>query len=171
MLIIQRLIPRSIVRNKLDQLFCLTADAFGCGLPEFKKLSVQECLQEYALFTKEQAERCLLKEEALEEIKQRLYENAFFFGRDLRKGIPLFHRRKPAAVMKLFYRLIGIDFQYEGQGEFTIKHCFFCSYYTAEVCMLISSLDEGMAAGLTGRRLSFSQRITEGCPCCKGVFK
>lgn len=169
--IIQRCIPVSIKKKKLMALFCLSADAFRCEMPDLKKLSFQDCLREYALFTREQAARCLQKEENLEEIKQRLYENAFFFGRDLRKGYPLLHRRKPAEVMKLCYQLIGIDFQYNGRGEFTIKHCFFSSYYTAEVCTLISSLDEGLAAGLTGRKLSFSQRITEGYPCCKGVFK
>ncbi|MDD3168267.1 MAG: hypothetical protein PHC91_02235 [Eubacteriales bacterium] len=164
-------IPESIKKKKLNELFRLTADAFGCDLPERKKLSFQEALQEYALFTKEQAERCLQEETEIEEVKHRLYQNSFLFGMELSSGPMQRVQKKPAAALEIIYRLIGISFQSAGQGEFIIKHCFFSNYYTAEVCMLISSLDEGLSAGLTGRRLCFTQRITEGCSCCKGVMK
>lgn len=166
--VIQTCIPESIKKKKMNELFRLTADAFGCEQPALNQLSFQECLQEYALFTKEQAERCLLEEKEPDEVKHRLYENSYRFGVYLGKGLAVLSRGKSPAALKLAYQLIRIDFDYEEQGGFTIRRCFFSRYYSAEVCRLISSLDEGLAAGLTGGRLSFTQRITEGCSCCKG---
>ena len=54
------------------------------------------------------------------------------------------------------------------RNEFAIRRCFFSGFYSPEVCRLISSLDEGLAAGLTGGKLCFVQRITDGGSCCKG---
>ena len=48
------------------------------------------------------------------------------------------------------------------------------AHYSAAICRLISSLDEGAAFGLSaGGSLRFEARLTEGSPCCRGrwVFK
>jgi len=50
-----------------------------------------------------------------------------------------------------------------------IKYCGFSRFYTGRVCRLISALDGGTFAGLSGGgKLEFSQRITEGHDCCRG---
>ncbi|HQJ37980.1 MAG TPA: hypothetical protein PK223_09070, partial [Bacillota bacterium] len=145
--IIQIYVPEPIRKRKLNELFRLTADAFQCGPPELRGLSFADCLSKYALFTREQAESYLAGGAPIEEIKHRLYQNSFIYGQDLRKSFHISEWEESVKALGIIYRLIGIDFHYEGQGEFIIKQCFFSRYYTKEACMLISSLDEGMAAG------------------------
>lgn len=184
--ILQFYIPESIKNKKLDDLFSLTADAFGIEPPELRELPFSVRLAKYADFTKEQAEGILEWEGSPEERKSRLsavegklYQNSLLYGRELRKSLKINSREQALEALELIYRIIGIDFRYEGRnasqnsrpGGFTVKACYFSGYYSAEVCKLISSLDEGLAAGLSGGgRLSFDQRITEGCSCCKGYF-
>ena len=169
--IMQLYIPEFIKKKKLNELFRLTADAFQSELLELRGLSFAECLSKYALFTKEQAESYLQSGRPLEEVKHRLYRNSCIFGQNLRKSLHIVTWEEAVTALKIIYKLIGIDFQYNRQGEIIIKQCFFSKYYSGEVCMLISALDEGLAAGLSGgRRLCFNQRITEGGSCCKGNF-
>ena len=170
--IMQLYMPEFIKKKKLNELFRLTADAFQSELPELRGLSFAECLSKYALFTKEQAESYLQSGRPLEEAKHRLYQNSCIFGQNLRKSLHIETWEEAVTVFKVIYKLIGIDFRYDRQGEIIIKQCFFSKYYSGEVCNLISSLDEGLAAGLSGGgRLYFNQRITEGCSCCKGYFR
>ena len=163
-------IPKFIRKKKLNELFRLTADAFQSELPELRGLSFAECLLKYALFTKEQAERYLQSGRPLEEVKYRLYQNSYTFGQNLRKNLHILTWEESVTVLQVIYKLIGIDFHCDRQGEIIIKQCFFSKYYSGGVCRLISSLDEGLAAGLSGGKLCFNQRITEGESCCKGYF-
>ena len=165
-------LPEFIKKKKLDELFSLTADSFQVNMPiNHKNFSFTEYLLQYALFTKNQAEAYLKSKNPLEEIKHRLYNNSFIFGRKLRKRLHIKTWEEAVTVFKALYKTIGIDFQYKGNDEFLIKQCFFSRYYSNEVCMLISSIDAGLAAGLSnGGKLIFSQRITEGCSCCKGFL-
>lgn len=169
--IIQLYMPEFIKKKKLNELFRLTADAFQVELPELRGFSFAECLSKYALFTKEQAESYLQSGRPLEEVKHRLYQNSCIFGQNLRKSLHIVTWEEAVTILKAIYKIIGIDFQYDRQGEIIINQCFFSKYYSRGVCKLISSLDEGMAAGLSGGgRLCFNQRITEGGSCCKGYF-
>lgn len=166
--IMQFCVPEFVKRKKLKELFCLTADAFRSELPELRRLSYSKCLSKYALYTKEQAESYLLSGHPIEEVKSRLYQNSYIFGLNLRKSLNIATWEEAVTALKVIYKLIGIDFQYERQDEIIIKQCFFSKYYSGGVCYLISSLDEGLAAGLSGGRLCFNLRITEGSSCCKG---
>jgi len=169
--IMQLCLPEFIKKKKLNELSRLTADAFQIELPELRGLSFTECLSQYALFTKEQAESYWQSGHPPEEVKRRLYQNACIFGKSLRKSLHIATWEEAVTALEAIYKLIGIDFQYDGQGEIIIKQCFFSKFYSAKVCELISSLDEGLAAGLSGGgRLCFHQRITEGGRCCKGYF-
>ena len=169
--IMQLYIPEFIKKKKLDELFRLTADAFQSELPELRGLSFTDRLLKYALFTKEQAENYLQSGRPLEEVKHRLYQNSYILGHSLRKSLHILTGEEALIALKIIYKLIGIDLHYDGQGEIIIKQCFFSNYYSGEVCKLISSLDEGIAAGLSGGgKLCFNQRITQGGGCCKGYF-
>jgi len=164
-------IPEFIKKEKLGELFRLTADAFQSEPPKLEGLSFAERLTKYALFTKEQAEGYLRSGRSPEEVNKRLYKNSCIFGQSLRKSLHIVTWEDAVTTLKAIYKLIGIDFSYGDQGEFIIRQCFFGKYYSKEVCMLISSLDEGLAAGLSGGgRLCFKQRITEGTSCCIGFF-
>jgi hypothetical protein len=163
--------PKFFKRRKLNELFRLTADAFQSVLPDFKELSFSECLSKYALFTQEQAESYLQSGQPPDEIKHRLYNGAYGFGQNLRKSLHIVTWEEAVTVLGIIYKLIGIDFQYGQQGQIIVRRCFFSEYYSGGVCRLISSLDEGLAAGLSnGGRLCFKQMITEGSSCCKGFL-
>lgn len=169
--IMQLYIPNFIKKKKLKELFSLTADAFQSELPELQGLSFVECLSKYASFTKEQAESYLQSERSIEEVKHRLFQNSSLFGQNFRKVLHIATLEEAVTALKVIYKLIGIDFQCDSKGEFIIKQCFFSKYYSGEICKLISSLDEGLAAGLSGGgKLCFHQRITEGDICCKGYI-
>ncbi len=72
---------------------------------------------------------------------------------------------------RILYRALKIDFRGISSGEIEISRCYFSQFYSPQICELISSLDEGILAGLAGDgRLTFSQRITEGRDCCKALF-
>lgn len=169
--IIQFCIPEFIKKKKLNELFRLTADAFQSDLPELQGFSFTECLSKYAIFTKGQAESYLQSGRSPEEVKHRLYQNSYIFGKNLRKSFHIVTWKESVMALKVIYKFIGIDFHYNMQNEFIIKQCFFTKYYSREVCKLISSLDSGLAAGLSGGgKLSFNQSITEGNNCCKGFL-
>jgi hypothetical protein len=169
--IIQLCMTESFKKKKISELFQLTADAFQSDLPELRGFSFAECLSKYALFTKEKAENCLKSGLSLEEVKYRLYKNSYIFGRSIRKSLHIVTWKEAVIVLKVIYKFIGIDFHYNRQGEIIIKQCFFSKYYSGEVCKFISSLDSGLAAGLSGGgKLSFNQSITEGNKCCKGFL-
>lgn len=170
--IMQFYIPGFIKKKKLNELFRLTADAFQSGPPGLEGLSFDECLSKYALYTREQAEIHLKSGVPIEEVKKRLFQNSCVFGQNLKKSLHIVTWEETVMALQLIYKLIGIDFKCDKQGGIIVKHCYFSKYYSAEVCKLISSLDEGLAAGLSGGgKLCFNQRITEGCSCCKGYFK
>jgi len=165
-------IPGFLKKKKLNELFELTAEAFKSKPPNVSGLSFDACLLKYAIFTKEQAENYLSSGQPIEKVKQMLYQGSNDFGQKLRKSLFIKSDTDAIKTLKIIYRIIGIDFHYGSQGEFIINKCFFSKYYSEEVCELISSLDEGLSAGLSdGGRLCFYKRITGGSNCCKGCFE
>ncbi len=164
-------IPSFVKKRRLHQLFNLTADAFQCQAPRVEGLSLDQCLVKYALFTKGEAEKSIQQGQDLQLIKGRLYQNAYQLGASLRKGLRITTPEEVMTMSKLLYQILGIEFQGDAQGDVIIKRCFFSQFYSSEVCQVISSLDEGVAAGLSaGGQLSFYQRITEGNGCCRAHF-
>jgi len=152
-------------RKKLEALFAATADAFQTPQPSTRGLALDECLRQYALFTRQQADDAI-RRHGEAEVRQRLYRNALQMGRQLRNDFRI-SASQVMSVGALVYRLLGIDFHGEPGGNIVIRSCFFSKYYSGEVCRLISGLDEGLLVGLAGGgKLNFRQRITEGHECC-----
>ena len=165
-------IPNFIKKQKLKELFNLTAAAFQSEMPNIQGLSYQKLLIKYALFTKQLAESYLQSGKSVEAVKERLYNNTYILGQDLRKSLNIKTQKQAELALEIIYNLIGIEFQCNRLGEIEIRQCFFSKYYSSDICKLISSLDEGLAAGLTdGGSICFSHRITEGSSCCKGYFR
>ncbi|MCX7787821.1 MAG: hypothetical protein N2442_09000 [Spirochaetes bacterium] len=165
-------IPVCFKKRKLRELFELTADAFQCELPPLRSFGYEECLQEYARFSAINAGEVLTRPAEIESIKSRLYRNAFQMGESLRKSLGIKKMNDLLWVSKILYRILRIQCTTNQQGEWIIKKCFFSSYYSPGVCRILSSLDEGMAAGLSGGgRLTFHERITDGEPCCRATFQ
>lgn len=164
-------IPAFIKRRELINLFSLTGSAFGSDVPKLAGLSFDDCLTEYARFTKREVEKSIDRLYNLGSPRQQLCRNAFELGNKIRKRLRITSTGDVMMACKIIYKCLGIDFSGTEQGEITIRSCFFSEYYSDQVCGVISCLDKGMVAGLSGGgRLSFSQRITEGFDSCKATF-
>ncbi|MEN6348702.1 MAG: hypothetical protein ABFD08_04795 [Syntrophomonas sp.] len=163
--------PPFIKKKQLNRLFTITAGAFGCEAPPIRTLTFEQCLHEYALFTKELTEGHLKSSSDIDLLKERLFQGAYYLGQDLRRQFGIATSQEVMLVMKIIYNLLGIDLQSEAENQVLIKRCFFSHYYSPEICQVISALDEGLAAGLSdGGKLGFYQRITEGNNCCRAKF-
>lgn len=164
-------VPGMIQRKMMKDFFHLTGRAFQAEVPDLTGVSQKELLRLYAEFTKEQGELYMKSGKSVEDLAERLYQNAFDFGAHIRSILNISTKAQALTGIHLLYKSIGIDFCEAGREEFHIRSCFFSSYYTAEICELISSLDQGMAAGISGGgQLYFEERITEGKALCKGRF-
>jgi hypothetical protein len=163
--------PALVKRPALVQLFRATAAAFQADMPRLSGLSREQCLLAYARFTANQAEEALRQGGDLSELQERLYRNAYRLGRT--PGW-LLRVRSVDDVMTLgrsLYDILDIDFHGDDSGEITISRCYFSSFYSPEACQVMSAMDRGLLAGLAGGgELMFSQRITEGHPCCRARF-
>ncbi len=165
-------LPAFIREEILSALFEATAQAFGCPAPAHTHLSYDECLQAYALFTSQQAEQALQEGRDITAIKASLFHNAYPLGEKLHRWFGIDEVGDVMEIGQILYQAIGVDFQGDSQGEVTVKRCYFSQFYSAAACDLISALDDGVFAGLSGGgRLAFSQRITEGENYCKANLK
>jgi hypothetical protein len=159
-------LPGSIRSKKLDQLFTATADAFQVPPLPLKGYSHDECLEKYARFTAGNAAE-VIKRGEVQQVKERLHCNAGRIGRDLRRELGVVTMEELMQACRVIYKALKIEFQGDSCGQVQIRSCFFSSFYSPEVCSLISSLDEGLLSGLSGGlKLEFSRRITEGNACC-----
>ena len=160
-------LPRSIQKIRLNELFRATADAFQRPDPKLKGYSLDQFLTKYALFTKENAEKSI-QQGTEYEVKERLYYNTCRIGESIREQLKIHTLKEVIQACEVIYKALKIEFRGDLQGQINIRSCFFSSFYSSDVCHIISSLDEGLVAGLSGGlRLEFSQRITGGNRCCR----
>jgi hypothetical protein len=163
-----RHVPAAARRAALRALFATTADAFGVPVPPLNGLGADELLRRYALFTRDQAGQAIRDGRDLVALAARLERGASALGARVRVGLRVRTRAQALAAARVVYGLLDIDFRGTAAGDVTIPRCCFASVYRPEVCRLVGALDAGLLAGLTGGdRLVFSQRITEGAPCCR----
>ncbi len=163
--------PPWVKKRALSQLLAFTAAAFQCQPPATRGLSLAERLRQYALFTRDQVEAHIQGERDLGALQERLYWCAYQMGRRHGKMLQVQSAGEVMALGRVLYRLLDIDFRGSAQGEVAITHCYFSRYYSAQVCGIMSAMDRGLVAGLSGGgRLVFSSRITEGQPCCRARF-
>jgi hypothetical protein len=167
-------IPVYVKKRELMNLFYITASAFETSVPPMAGLSFEECLTEFAHFTKSEVEQMGRKGGDIQAIQDWLYQGAYEFGAKLRKRFRISTASDVMDASRFLYHILGIDFRGTKQGTITISQCFFSRYYSSSICGVISSLDAGMLAGLSaGGRMSFSERMTEGSQFCKAqlLFK
>lgn len=165
-------VPEPVRRRALRELFECTATAFGAPAPAFDDASADNLLAGYAAFTARHAVAALqdtLMDLAL--IRERLYFSAYAIGYRLRQELDVTSTADAMAAARAVYGILRIDFRQGASGQVRVERCFFSRFYSPEVCKLMSSLDQGLLAGLSGGgRLQFRQRITEGAPRCLATF-
>ncbi|GAB4221666.1 MAG: hypothetical protein Kow009_12480 [Spirochaetales bacterium] len=136
-----------------------------------RTLGYEACLEAYAQFSKGKVEEALRQPDGIQSLKDRLYRNAFRMGEKLRKSLRVRTRAEVILASRILYRILKIECKVTDSVEVTIGSCFFSRYYTPQVCGVLSSLDEGVVAGLSGGgNLVFHERITEGKPCCRATL-
>jgi hypothetical protein len=194
-----RRLPRSFYRGRLlDQLAQATADAFGTKAPDWKGSPYAERLTAYAEYTATEAARLASPGApaggcgAIDVVMERLYGDAADLGADLRRRLGISGMQEALMALGLLYRQIGIDIggrtadgasgrgaaddavdgASAGQADIQVNRCFFADHYSESTCRVMSALDAGVVDGLFGgAAFEFSQRITDGSPCCRAVIR
>lgn len=166
-------IPPGLLRPlAVRWLFRLTADAFGVRPPPLGGMSGDDLLRAYARFSGARSQQLLTQGDDLEDVGHGLWTGARRVGERLRRGLGLRAERDVMLAARAVYRVIGIELSSPSAGRVVVSRCTFARTYRPEVCALMSSLDAGLFAGLTGgRRLSFSRRISEGSGMCVATLE
>jgi hypothetical protein len=164
-------IPAFVKKKELMNLFEIAASAFEKTVPPMEGLSFNECLAQFAHFTKLEVDKLNLRDEDLPTIQDLLHQSAYEFGYKFRKQFRISTTRDVMEVSRFLYKILGIEFKGTEKGSITISKCFFSQCYSPSTCRAMSSLDAGIIAGLSGGgTLAFSERITEGSKSCKAQF-
>jgi hypothetical protein len=155
----------------LAALFRATARAFGRQPPPIARLPADECVARYAAFTQSEAEALLRSGNELGAVQERLYRSAYRLGRACRWVSCTRTVEDALALGRALYRTLDIDFQGNEQGEVLISHCSLSRHYSPDTCRVMSAMDRGLLAGLSGgQQLVFSARITEGQTFCRAYL-
>ena len=148
-----------------------TAKAFGAEVPKAAGRSTPELLKAYAQFTAKEAMRAIRHGDNLETLHQKLYQMTYTLGSRLRRWLRPKDEKDCLAIVILLYRNIGIQVE-ESPGTICVRKCYFSDFYTPEICSVISAIDQGIFAGTyQGGKLTFCERITEGCDVCRADFR
>lgn len=154
-------------RIEIQLLMNLTARALGHHARRTWMLSNDEALRTYAEFT-----RNILQDGTDEKTLLQMRHKAYKAGKMLRWVMHLTKQDDVERVTIALYRNIGIELEGHLPGKLCFGHCYFSQYYTPQICLAASALDEGIMRGLSGSgQLTFHQRITEGNHCCLATFK
>ncbi len=169
--------PEFMRKLELRVLVQLIAISSGRRAPSVQGLYSGECLILFRRFTADVVKSC--PKEGLSSLKRKMYCHAFRIGRllSLLPGLGKWENKK--RVLVVLYRNIGIELrsaenesQEKDVWNIIIPHCLFSSAYTPLICRVMSGMDAGIICGLLGGgRLKFTQRITEGCPCCRACYR
>lgn len=164
--------PQRVKRWALVDLFDVTAAAFESDVPPLAGLSPDECLLQYALFTQHHTESLIRNGQDLDYVQHRLYQGARELGAIQHTRFRIHTVRDVMAMGRVLYRVLGIDFRGDAQGEIVIKHCYFSRFYTSQSCQIMSAMDRGLFDGLMGGgQLQFSARITDGQATCQARLR
>jgi hypothetical protein len=156
-------------RIQLQLLMNLTAHALGVRSVRLWTRSNAEALKVYAEFTAQH-----LQAGADDALLQRMNSEALKTGRLLRQLFFVHSTSRAQRLIVALYRNIGIQLSFAADGHLCFHRCYFSSHYTPAACRAASMLDDGIICGIMhhpARSLCFSQRITEGCPCCKASLQ
>jgi hypothetical protein len=165
------MLPLGARRREIERLFARTAAAFATPVPPQRARGAAGRLKEYALFTRDCSEAALGSSESPGALDRRLFGAALSLGSGYRLRLKVRGPRDAMAAARLIYRGLGIDLKGSADGVVVIRRCAFAEVYSPRVCSLVSALDRGLFAGLTGGGvLEFTQRMTEGADCCRACI-
>lgn len=163
--LLERHNPDWIRRLEVQILLNLASHSFGRRRLWVWHMPAPKALSVYAAYTLE----CMARTEA---DPGRLYAHAFLLGKRLRGITGLSEQQDIQRLIFYLYRNIHVSMGGALPGEITVPRCYFKGFYTPEQCRLMSNVDAGIIAGLSGGgRLYFTERLTEGAGQCKAIFE
>ena len=155
-------------RIELQLLMNLTARALGQKPKRIWTLPNVEALRAYAEYTSSN-----MPTDADESVFERMNTEAYKMGQLLRRIFMISNDTSAQRLIVALYHNIGIQMSFGSSQQLCFHRCYFSSFYTPQTCRVASALDSGIICGISGlpsKHLQFSQRITEGCKCCRAQF-
>ena len=161
-------LPSSARRSILRDLLAAMARAFARDRPSTTGLSADGLMDLVIERSSTWAGEALDAGDDLAGVQRRLLAEANALGRRARDRLRIRSEAEGLAAARVIYRAIGIDFRARSNGDVLVPRCAFACVYRPETCRLLSAMDSGLIAGLTGTEgLLFSARKTEGSPMCR----
>ena len=161
-------LPALVRRAILRELIAAIARAFARPCPPMSGLSAEELLACAIDVSNRWAEDALGRVADRSEIQRRLFSEAFALGRRARRRLGVRSEEEGLAAASVLYDAIGIEFSSRHGGSVLVPRCAFAGAYGPDICRLMSAMDSGLIAGLTGSAgLRFTQRLTEGAVACR----
>jgi hypothetical protein len=158
--------PARLRRAGLDELAATAAGAFACPAPRLGGRTHADRLEQFARFTAGEAALACTQERD-QVVRAELRREAEQLGRRLRRRLGVRSPGQALRALRLLYGQLGIDLGVPDAGKLEMTRCSFSSFYDAQVCRVMSAMDEGIVSGLTGGcRLRFERRMTEGAASC-----
>lgn len=159
-------LPLPLRRAGLNELAAAAATAYACRRPQWRCWSYPDRLQEFASFTASRAALASVEGRG-EAARDLLRQEAEELGRRLRRRLGVGSHDEALRALRLLYRQIGIELLTPGCARIEVPSCVFSRLYDPETCRIMSAMDEGIVAGLTGGwQLRFETRLTEGARSC-----
>ncbi len=156
-------LPAFLKRRKLQELMRCTAAACGATPPPGPERSYRRLWSAFAEFTYKLAAAA-----EPEKIRQQLRLVGYNMGRQLRRELGVRSWAEARRALRLIYRALDIDLHMAPNGAVLVRACSFSRIYSAATCRLMSAMDEGLMAGVSGRKqLHFRERLTTGAACCR----
>jgi hypothetical protein len=170
LLVLRLHLPAFVRRSILTELVAVTARAFGHPAPRTQGLSLSELLACSIQFSRSCAQEAMGSSADLGPVERRLFSEAYGLGRRARERLRLKTEAEGLAAARVLYGAIGIDFRPGRARDIVVPSCAFAPAYGPQVCRLMSSMDSGLVAGLTGADgIRFTERITEGAVACRAL--
>lgn len=162
--------PDALKKVQLNLLFAVVAEAFEVEAPQAALLPYHTALLYFAEFTAVCIEEASKDTELAAYYKHRLHHAAFALGSKLRNVLCV-RTQDVYPLIRFLYQNIDIVLSGSLPGRICISRCVFSKRYSPEVCVFMSAFDHGIIAGVSGGgMLTFTERITQGSPCCQAFF-
>jgi hypothetical protein len=161
-------LPVPVRRYILRELIAAMGRAFERTPPRMEGRSVRALSATAVERSSTWAQDAIAGDADLGELEGRLFSEAFALGARVARRLHLGGETEGLVAARLVYGAIGIDLRSRSHGEVVVQRCAFARAYRPDVCRLMSSMDSGLIAGLTGADgLRFTARLTEGAPACR----
>ena len=171
LLLLRAHLPGIVRRSILRELLTAMATAFQRDGPPTAGLSAEALNDLVVQRSSAWADEAIATQQDLAPLEQRLFSEAEVLGRRARDRLRIRSETDGLVAAGVIYRAIGIDLRSRSHGGIEVSSCAFARVYHPAVCRLLSSMDSGLIAGLTGADgLLFTSRLTEGAPTCRAYL-